>query len=337
MNITLKDIARMAGVSAATVSRVLNNKAAGYMKPETYDRVKNIIETVNYTPHALASGLRRGLTNVIGVIFPTNVNPYYAQLGSCIENEAFANGYLTLVCNSNSDVKRERDYLRHLISQKVAGILLCSTGLSGGEIDAIVSGRSRLILLDEEVDGYGGEIVVGDDCMGGYRGAEYLRHLGHSRVLVVIGPENLNSTRNRLRGLLNLMESEEGECDSRYILKGEYTIERAYGEVGSAIKRGVVFTAVFAFNDLMAIGSIKALKENGYRVPEDISVLGYDNIFIDELVNPKITTVSTPLDELGRNAIVRLIGPHDPAGPSGVSRIMVEPKILVRDSCAQRL
>jgi DNA-binding LacI/PurR family transcriptional regulator len=336
MNITLKDIARMAGVSVATVSRALNSKTAGYMKPETFERIKAIMETVNYTPHALASGLRRGSAKVIGVILPTNVNPYYAQLGSFIENEAFAKGYLTLVCNSYSDIKREKDYLRHLISQKVAGILLCSTGLTGGEIDAIVSGRSRLMLLDEEVDDFGGDVVVCDDYMGGYRGAEYLRRLGHSHVLVVIGPENLISTRNRLKGFLTLMESEEGGYDPSRILKGEYTVERAYEEVGSAIRKGVVFSAVFAFNDLMAIGSIKALKEKGYRVPEDVSVLGYDNIFIDELVNPKITTVSTPLDELGKLAVERLIGPGDNDDAPGFEKRMVEPKILVRDSCARK-
>jgi LacI family transcriptional regulator len=255
-------------------------------------------------------------------------------------------------------MKREKDYLRHLISQKAAGILLCSTGLTGGEIDSIVSGRSRLILLDEELVDFGGETVVCDDYMGGYRGAEYLLRLGHSSILVVIGPEKLISTRNRLKGFLSLMEDTDGGYESSRILKGEYTLERAYEEVGSSIERGVEFSAVFAFNDLMAIGSIKALKEKGYRVPEDVSVLGYDNIFIDELVNPKITTVSTPLDELGRLAVARLFdgGPEngaghgsgtgngagtgrvrwDDGGAPGFSKTTVEPKILVRDSCAPR-
>ncbi|MBD3305267.1 LacI family DNA-binding transcriptional regulator, partial [candidate division KSB3 bacterium] len=125
MVITLKDIAKMANVSTATVSRVLNNKAVGNMRPETCTRIQKIIEETGYTPHALASSLRKGLSHVVGVILPDNVNPYYAQLGKAVENECFRNGYLTLICNSNSDVNREKDYIKHLTSQRVAGILLC--------------------------------------------------------------------------------------------------------------------------------------------------------------------------------------------------------------------
>jgi LacI family transcriptional regulator len=322
----------MAGVSTATVSRVLNNKAIGNMRPETFERIKNIIKATNYTPHALASGLRKGTTNVIGVIFPDNVNPYYAQLGNSIEREAFSHGFLTLICNSSSDMDREREYIKHLISQRVTGILLCSTGLSGREVVSLTHDKCRLILLDEDVDNFGGDVVIGDDHAGGSKGAEYLFTLGHSRILVVTGPEKLNSIQYRLQGFLDYANAVQAGYDLNLVLRGDFTIDSAYRAVSSAIKKGLAFSAVFAFNDLMAIGAIKALADHGHSVPRDISVLGYDNIFIDELMNPKITTVATSLDRLGKYAVQKLI--EQPAAES--SRVLIEPEILVRESCLPR-
>jgi len=307
MAITLKDIARMAHVSTATVSRVLNDKAVGNMKPETCERIKKIIEDTGYTPHALASSLRKGLSRVVGVILPDNVNPYYAQLGKAIENECFQNGYLTLICNSNSDINREKDYIKLLTSQRVSGILLCSTGLSGREVSAMVPQNIRVIMLDEESVDFEGDIVIGDDVVGGYLGAEYLYELGHERILVIKAPDILSSSRNRLEGFVKQTEEKGKHLDVNFVLGGDYnTLESGCKAVNQALVRGLEFTAIFSFNDLMAIGAIKALYEHNYRVPEDISVLGYDNIFLDELVKPRITTVATPLEELGKLAVKKV-------------------------------
>ena len=334
MPIYLKDIARMANVSTATVSRVINDKALGNMKEETCAKVKRIIEETGYTPHALASGLRTGMTKVIGVIFPSNVNPYYAQLGKAIEDESYHNGYLTLVCNSNYEVGREKDYVRHLTSQRVSGILLCSTGLKGGEIRDMVPKNIKVILLDEELPDFDGEIVIGDDFAGGYTGARYLHGLGHEKILVVTGPEMLSSSQTRLKGFLKFFEEKEISFYEGRLIQSDYTLESAYGCVLGAIDRGVRFSAVFTFNDLMAIGTIKALNERSYKVPEDVSVLGYDNIFIDDLVRPGITTVATPLEELGKLAARKLFQPVG-VTRQGRSKTLLEPKLILRGSCMQ--
>jgi len=187
MQVTLKDIAKIANVSVATVSRVLNDKAAGNMKLETCERIKKIIEETNYTPHALAADLRTGLLKVIGVIFPSNVNPYYAQLGRAIENECFHSGYLTFICNTDSNVNKEKDYIKLLTSQRVSGIILCSTGLTNQEIEDISTRRIKVVLLDEEIDNFEGDVVIGNDFYGGYIGARYLLGLGHKNILVIMG------------------------------------------------------------------------------------------------------------------------------------------------------
>jgi len=333
MSITLRDIARMANVSAATVSRVLNHKAEGNMRPETYQRITRIIKETGYTPHALASGLRTGFSKVVGVILPDNVNPYYAQLGKAVENECFKHGYMTLICNTNSDVVRERDYIRHLSGQRVSGILLCATGLSAEEIGSLVPSRTRIILLDEELNGFTGDVVVGDDFKGGVEAARYLLRLGHRRILVITGPRSLLSSRNRLKGFLHCTGERGIAVDNGCIVGGAYTIESAYNIVKEKLSSGPAFTAVFAFNDMMAIGTVKALNESGIRVPDDVSVLGYDNIFIDVLFRPYITTVAAPLVELGEIAVKRLLSERDD-GNGTENKVLLEPKLVVRDSCA---
>ena len=331
MGVNLKEIARMAGVSTTTVSRVLNGKAPGNMSRETYEKVMRVVELTGFAPNPVASSLRSGSSKVIGVILPSSTNPYYAQLGSYIENEAYNNGHLIFVCNSNSDVARERSYIDTLRNHRVSGILLCSTGLTSREIQGLRESNTRCVLLDEEVGDYPGDIVVGDDFRGGRMGAEYLYRLGHRDILVILGPEQLSSTRNRLAGFRSFFSS---VADARHaIANGDFTIQSGYVAVNEKLP-GTPFTAVFSFNDLMAIGAIHALQRGGVKVPGDVSVLGYDNIFIDHYVSPGITTVSTPLDELARIAVAMVI--RRPAAPvAAVGRRSIPPRIIERESCAR--
>jgi len=333
MALSLKDIAVLSKVSIATVSRVINHKAKGNMRQETYERVMSIIKETGYTPHALASGLRKGLSKVVGIILPDNVNPYYAQLGKAIENECFKYGYMTFICNTNSDVEREKDYIRHLCGQCVSGILLCSTGLTGDELKLLVKRKMHIILLDEDLDGYKGDVIIGDDFKGGYEGARYLYGLGHRKILVINGPESWDSSRNRLKGFIKYTEELGLTIDNNYISTGNYLLEPAYKIVKNKLSSGTFFTAIFAFNDLMAIGAIKALNENNIQVPMDISVLGYDNIFVDVLFNPNITTVATPVIELGKIAVQQLLKKSG-EDFNETERILLEPSLIIRDSCA---
>ena len=331
MGVTLKEIAKMAGVSTTTVSRVLNGKAPGNMSHDTFEKVTRIVTLTGYAPNPVASSLRSGSSRVIGVILPSSTNPYYAQLGSFIENEAYNNGHLIFVCNSNSDVGRERRYIETLKNHRASGILLCSTGLTGQEIRTLREENTRCVLLDEEVGDYQGDIVLGDDFNGGRMGAQYLYDLGHREILVILGPEHLSSTKNRLAGFLSFFATIPEAKNT--IANGDFTIQSGYVAVNEKLGR-VPFTAVFSFNDVMAIGAIHALQTNGARVPDNVSVLGYDNIFIDPYVSPGITTVSTPLDELARIAVAAVI--HNPSQPDvPLGRRSILPRLIERESCGR--
>ncbi len=325
----------MAQVSTATVSRVINNKHQGNMSRETYEKVRRLLQQTNYVPHAIASGLRTGLTKVIGIVVPDNVNPYYAQLGHAIENACFQSGYTALICNTNRDIARERKYVRLLASQRVAGIILCSTGLNHEEIENNIARElTRVVLVDESVEGFGGPLVIGDDRRGGWLGMEYLSSLGHERVLILTGPANLSSTRDRLAGALGCAAGRGKSLPPELILNAGYALEAACEAVDSALERGgPPFSAVFAFNDLMAIGAMKALDRRGLKVPGEVSVLGYDNIFLNEIITPPLTTVATPIVELGWQSFQLILGRQQ--APPDRRPILVQPRLVVRESCAR--
>ncbi len=333
---TVKDIAEMAGVSTATVSRVLNEKAIGNMRQETYERIKRIISATHYSPNPMAAALRSGATRVVGVILPNSINPYYAQLGKWIEDVAFKNGFLTLLCNSDSDVDREKAYINLLVAQRVSGILFCSTALTGEEISAIATNKLRVILLDEKLEDYDGNMVVGDDYTGGFKGAEYLHSLGHKNILIVTGPSHLSSNIARIGGIRQYCKMHDIDFNEWHVTRGEFTFESGYRAVSDALRSELRFTAVFALNDLMAFGAIGALRAAQVSVPNDVSVLGYDNVYIDEFLPPRLSSVATPFDRIANEAVNLVIRDRDTESINASdqnSRILVEPSIVIRETC----
>ncbi len=334
MKINLKEIAKIAGVSITTVSRVYNNKANGKMNKETRDRVKKIIEITGYSPSPLASALRKGFSKLVAVIIPNSVNPYYSQLSHNIENEAYKNGYLTLVCNSDSNIAREKKYISTLKKHKVCGILLCSAGLMNWEIETLLKPEEKIkiVLLDEEINGFKGDIVLGNDYCGGYMAAEYLYSLGHKNIITILGPKRLISTQKRLKGFLDFFSEVNIEHDKNLIIEGNYSIDSASNELQSMIKKKKLFTAIFSLNDIMAIGAIQTLRENDLKVPDEVSVLGYDNIYLDQFFSPKITTIATPLDKLSKIAVGKIIQGNKNA-ESNKKRCLIMPTLIERESC----
>ena len=331
MSMTIKDIAKIANVSTATVSRVLNNNYKGNMRKETYERVEKIIIETSYIPHAVAAGLRKGLLKTVGVILPDSTNPYYAQLGRAIENEAFKNGYLTLVCNTDLDVNKEIFYIRLLLGHRVSGIILCSTGLNARQIKSILPKEIYVVLLDEEIKDFDADLVIVNDFLGGYMGAQYLYNLGHRNVAVITGPKNLSSSQQRLTGYLKFMKEKGINIDYNNIIASNYTLESSYRIVKKLFYSKSSISAIFTFNDLMAIGAIKALYEMNIRVPDEISVLGFDNIFLDNLVTPNITTIETPINRLAKLAVKKLV--NQQCKEEKTKKIIVDPKLIERQSC----
>jgi len=336
VEISQKEIAKMTGVSVTTVSNVCNNKIKGKMSKKTYEKIKKIIDITDYSPNPIASTLRSGLSKVIAIILPSTTNPYYTQLSYFIENEAYKHELLTFVCNSNSNIDREKKYLNILKNHKVRGILLCSTELINYEIKNILdlSERTNIILLDEEIDNFKGHVIVGDDYLGGYKAAKYLHNLGHKNILTITGPKKLISTNKRLKGFIDYLSITDKKINKELLFEGNFDIESGYDCVYRAIKKNLKFTAVFAFNDLMAIGAIQSLFDNKIKIPSEVSILGYDDIFVDKYFTPKITTIAPPLDEIAKKAVNILIkNINNGVKKSAQKPFLVEPVLIERESC----
>lgn len=327
----IKDIAKMANVSPTTVSRVINSNYKNHMKQETYKKVLKIIQEVGYSPDALASGLRKGLAKVIGIIIPDNSNPYFASLCKAIEDKCFKEGYGTFFCNSNLDKDRGAYYLKFLSSQKISGLILCNYGLNKEDINIITNNGTNYILLGENIDGVDCDYIGVDDFKGGYMAAEYLYRLGHREILILKGPDNFQASSIRINGFLKFMDEKGNTIEEANIIEcNNSTFAEGYNSIAKLAKKKLNFSAIFTFNDLMAIGVIKYLSEN--KLIQNISVMGFDNIFISELINPSLTTIEDDTKKLGEMAVDRIL--HKLRDKKIKSKSMlIEPKLIIRDSC----
>ena len=331
--VNMHELAKIVGVSSATVSRALSGQVKGNMKKDTFDRVIEAAKTYGFVPNQLSAGLRMGYSKTIGIIFPTNINPYYSVLANLIEEKAFKNGYFTYICNSNYDVARELAYIKKLKAQMVAVIFLCSTGLSKLAIEELNSEKSPIILLDEEVKNYQGSSIVIDDCFGGNLGADFLIQNNHTDIAIIAGPQKLNSTKERLRGAFLAFKDKEISIDNN-IFYGDYTIDSGRKITEMIFKENKNITALFCFNDLMAIGASLMLQKLNKNVPADVSILGYDNIAYSEIVSPSISTIATPLISLVDEGVNLVLDKKN--NPSLEKNFVITPYLIERESTSKK-
>ncbi len=330
----IKDIAKLANVSITTVSRAINNKYEKSMKPETYERIQKIINEVGYTPDALASGLRKGIANVVAIIIPDNSNPYFATLCKYIEDQCFLHGYGTFFCNSNLDVERGKYYIKYLNSQKISGIILCNYGFKKEDIKTILKHNINLVLLGEKIKGIDCDFIGVDDLEGGYIAGQYLYELGHKDILVLKGPEKYDASSKRLSGFLKFIKEKKYNIKQENLIEVEATFESGYTTMARIIKKQLKYSAIFAFNDLVAIGAIKALNEKNLINKKHISIIGFDNIFIDELINPSLSTISDNPKMLAKKAVNLILRKLENNNLKPKS-ILLKPKLIIRDSCSE--
>jgi len=334
-NINIHELSKIVGVSVATVSRALNGLVKGNMKKETYKKVIEAAKTYGFIPNQLSVVLRIGYSKIVGIIFPTNINPYYAMLANLIEEKAFENGYFTYICNSNYNIDRELAYIKKLKAQIVAGIFLCSTGLSKSLLEELDSEKSPIILLDEEVKNYNGTSITIDDYSGGYMGTKFLLDKNHRDIAFITGPKKLNSTKERLKGACSALKDKELPVIKKNIFYGDYSIESGKKITEKIFKENKNISAIFCFNDLMAMGASIMLHKLNKNIPDDVSILGYDNIIYSELISPSISTMATPIISIVDNAINFILDKKN--NPSLDKKIVVTPYLIERESTSKKL
>jgi LacI family transcriptional regulator len=314
MKITIADIARQAGVSKATVSRVLNNRAEG-VGPDTRQRIQAILRETGFQPSGFARGLATGKSASVGVVIPDIANPYYSLLVRGAEDTLKKAGYSLFLCNSDHDIKKEKDYVTVLIEKGVDGIILDSAESDCDcQLELLDDAGIPYILIDRIIEDpmkYAGVYV--DNYQGGRQAAAFLLSEPGSSMVFLNGPIDYSQSRLRQQGVQDFVRERGLPAGTVEIVYGDYSLESGYKLMQDCLHRHVPvgnpvpFTGVFTANDIMAIGALRALKQAGISVPEQVQVIGFDDIELAEMVDPPLSTVSQPAVEMGSQSARMLL------------------------------
>ena len=328
---TIHDVAQLAGVSLSTVSRVLNDYDS--VNPQTRERVEAAIKELHYEKSKAADPVKSGREKkTIGLIVPNILNPFFPLLIKGIEQVAKIHGYHLILCDSENDVTIEQQHIDNLSERGVTGVILIPSSETT-HVENLIESELPFVFLDRFLDIEGASYVVSDNEEGAYQAIKYLLKLGHRKIVYLAGPQDLSTEKARFKGYKRALEEEGIECCNELFREGHYALEDAYGEVNELLRQKTKFSAIFAANDMMAFGAKQALKEHGLKVPEDISLVGYDDIRFSSII--ALTTVAQPTYEMGRNAMVLLLDLIE-GRVSTPQQIVLRPSMMIRESCQRR-
>ena len=298
-------VAAHAGVSIATVSRVLTN--AKLVRPETRQRVLEAVTALGYRPSGPARALARNRTHTLGLAMTDLAQPFYAELTRAVEAAAQAHGYTVVLANGAGDSRREAGYLELLAERRVDGILVASWGITERHVDWLVRAPVEVVLVSCRAIGVALPAILSASRDGARAAAEHLIALGHRRLAEVTGPAHSAAAPDRHRGVLDAL-SATGITDDELAVAhcdGDFESgERAVAELLSGTPRP---TAVICYNDLVAAGALKAARNAGLQVPRDLSVIGFDDVPLARMVEPPLTTVAQPIAEMATWAVERIV------------------------------
>ncbi len=327
---TIHDVARRARVSASTVSHVVNGTR--YVSEATRARVEGAIRALGFRPNALARSLRRGKSHTLGLILPDSANPFFAEIGRELQTSAFEAGFSVVLCNTENDREKERLYLNVLVRNQVDGILLVATDDRSDFLEAMIGSELPLVTLDREATRPGLDSVIADHLSGGLLATRHLLALGHRRIACLAGPARLSSSAQRLAGYRKALAGAGVRPLDELVHHGDFHPESGWAAARRLLRGARPPTAVFACNDLMAIGVLRAADELGRRVPEDLAVVGYDDIELSRYTIPPLSTVAQPKQEMAREAL-RLMARRIEAGPLRPQQRRLPVSLVVRQTC----
>lgn len=330
--VTMRQIAARARVSVGTVSHVINNSAG--VREGVRKRVLDAIERLGYQPSLLARGLRRNQTTILGVIIPDISNPFFPLVVRGVEDIAYQNSYRLMLCNTDNDANKEQVYFDELRAYRMAGLIVIPSADSRLVSLATASGgEPPVICLDRCPEGWKGDTVTVDNEEGAYQAARYLLELGHRRIATITGQLHVTSGIERLKGFKRALREAGVSIAPEYVQEGRFDRLSGYEKGRMLLQFSPRPTAIFAANDLVALGVLAALRELGLRCPEDVSLVGFDDQELASFTNPALTTVAQPAYQMGARAagllFERLRGENVPT-----QQIVMKATLKVRDSAA---
>jgi LacI family transcriptional regulator len=303
--VTIKDVARAAGVSITTVSHTINGTRR--VSEELSARVMQAMEELEYRPNVLARSLRVGQTKTIGLIIPDNSNLFFAEIARAIEDTGYQNGYSVILCNSDGQAEKQQRYIHTLVDKQVDGIVFISSGETPVDLQYVTDNNIEVVVVDREAPYVSADVVLVDNELAGYQATRHLIELGHRYIACVSVPPDLNPIARRVDGYRRAMHEAGIELPPDYQVGGDTQIESGERAANRLLHLEPRPSAVFVCNDMMAIGAMRAARLIGVRIPEDLSIVGFDDIALARAMCPALTTMSQPIAEMARVATELLI------------------------------
>ncbi len=305
MAITMKDIAEIVGVSESTVSRAINNKAG--VGENTRQKILAVAKKYNFRPNQLARNLAKQSTNMLGLILPDISSLFYSEVARGIQDVARKNDYQLILCNTDNDSQEEKDYIDWMQNNKIAGIIFLGKGLDNDQIIKLGLSDYPLVLADRLIEELMIPSVIIDNNTGAYNATKHLINKGYKKIALINGPKKELRSQTRLQGYKNALADFGIDFKLEFVLNKELTREGGYQSFLELIELKEPPTAIFAANDLLAVGLVEAIKTAGYLIPEDIAVVGFEDTIVTSIINPSLTTVAQPMYQLGVTSAQKLL------------------------------
>ncbi|MBN9309190.1 LacI family DNA-binding transcriptional regulator [Devosia sp.] len=327
---TIHDVAQDAGVSPTTVSRYLNNRIE--LPPATAARIDAAIKKLDYRPNLLAKRLSTGKTEAVGLVTPEIREPFFAELASAFEDEADHHGYTVFMSSTRSDRKREIASLERLQDGHVDGLLMMTNTPDDGTLAGLIGERRNVVIVDEDIPGVSVPRLFVENSEGAYQATRHLIEAGHRRIAYLGGPQGLLTVNERREGFLMAMNEAGIAVRPEYVAMGSFAPELARAATVRFLELPLPPTAIFASSDYLAIGAVTGLRDANVSVPDEVSLIGFDDIAFSTLLTPPLSAVRQPVEQLGRQGFLTLLALLNGETPPLLTRLPVE--LIRRQSVA---
>jgi LacI family transcriptional regulator len=326
---TIKDVAARAGISYTTVSHVVNGTRP--VSERVRSKVEAAIAELGYVPSGVARSLRVRATATLGLLLPNASNPYFAELARGIEDHAERNGYSVILCNSDDDIDKQLRYLRVLLERRIDGLIVATVASDAAFAQALANLRVPLVLVDRSLEGVSADQLRVDHEQGAYLATRHLLELGHRRIVCIGGPASTQVAQLRAAGYRRALG--EAGVEVQAVVDCPFTSPAGHAAAQSLLAAEPRPTAIFAGNDMIALGVLRAAAERGLQVPQQLSVVGFDDIEVSRYLHPALTTVGQCIGQLGEQVAARLLE-RIRTPELAVTQQMIEPILVLRESSA---
>jgi LacI family transcriptional regulator len=336
MAVTLKDIAEKTGVSPTTVSLVLNQKDDSRISESTRKKILEAVKELGYQSKGMTQiATPFPIPPTIGLVISDIRNPFFTELASVIEDVASRFGYNIILCNTRENLRKEHEFLEVLWKRKIDGLIITPVDHKESELQNFLTYKVPVVVVDRYLQDIETSVVLVDNIEGGYLAVEYLIRLGHKRIGIIKGRQNVTTGQERLKGYLKALEASGLEIDESLMRDSLYTVEGGRQATRELLSLSPPPSAIFSSGGVPTVGALLELKQQGVKIPRDLSFIGFDDDRWMQLIDPPLTVVAQPVQEIGTEAAQLVIQMIQGWGTGEPQRIVLKPELIIRESCKE--